>query len=165
MDELPDFFEDFFLEPGDAVGFDSPPLTSDLVRTAEAKLEVKLPSVYLLLLGIQNGGYVTRPLYPTTRPTSWADDHVYFDHLLGIGGDDGIDAELGSRHQIETWGYPDVGVVICSSGSTAFMLDYEECGRDGEPRVIWVDTDTSNEPDVLELAPNFVTFVSRLQGY
>ena len=43
------------------------------------------------------------------------------------------------------------------------MLDYSECGPQGEPRVIHVDTETfDEEPEVLVIAPDFETFVNGL---
>jgi SMI1 / KNR4 family (SUKH-1) len=83
---------------------------------------------------------------------------------MGIGGDWGIDSETGSAYLIAEWDYPDVGVVISSDGHTAFMLDYSKYGPDGEPRVIWVDTETGRgKPDLVVLAPDFGTFLTRLR--
>lgn len=165
MMERPDYYDDFFLDAGDAVGFDCPPFSIALARRAERALGYKLPASYLRLLDIRNGGHVTRPVYPTDRPTSWAPDHVYFDRVFGIGGEEGIDSPAGSRFLVEQWGYPRVGVVISSNGPTAFMLDYSECGPEGEPRVVYVDVEAGAEPEVILLAPDFETFLSRLVAY
>ena len=64
-----------------------PPLTDEAVREAENLLGMKLPATLLDLLRIQNGGVVRdeRCVYPTSEPTSWAEDQVPFDDLMGIG--------------------------------------------------------------------------------
>jgi hypothetical protein len=139
-----------------------PPLTDSMIAAAEESLAYRLPKAYIELLRIRNGGYLRRHCFPTTRRTSWSDDHVSFHFTYGIGGENGIDGKTGSRYLIREWDYPDVGVVISATGHTAFMLDYKKCGPQGEPRVIWVDVETGGKPDVLELAPDFVTFLAGL---
>ena len=96
-----------------------------------------------------------------SRPTSWARDHIQVSSLLGIGYDEGIDGELGSRYLVHEWGYPDIGLVIFdtpSGGHDSVMLDYRECGVLGEPRIVYVDED--REPIVVASA--FDEFVARL---
>ncbi|NUT99583.1 MAG: SMI1/KNR4 family protein [Saccharothrix sp.] len=125
--------------------YTGPPLTEDLVRGAEASLGVRLPRSYLALLGRRNGGTPRRRCAFTPFPTSWAPDHFEIRGLRGIGGKWGIDSpDLGSRYLVAEWGYPDVGVVICqlpSAGHDTVMLDYRECGPEGEPAVVYVDED------------------------
>ena len=133
-----------------------PPLTSEMVTQAEKTLGYKLPPSYLYVLRVKNGGYLTRTDFPTDRPTNWSNNHVSCFSLMGIGCEDGIDGETGSRYLIEEWEYPDTGVVISSEGHTAFMLDYGTCGPQGEPSVIYVDTDP--EIAVIPLAPDFAAF-------
>ena len=163
--ELPDYYQDLFLDSGDAIGFDCPALTPDLVALAELALGYKLPDAYVRLLEVRNGGYLTRPICPTDEPTAWAADHVYVDRICGIGGEDGIEAGMGSRFLIEEWGYPNVGVVFSSNGPTAFMLDYSECDIDGEPRVIYVHVDPGSAPNVILLADDFDGFLERLEPF
>ena len=43
------------------------------------------------------------------------------------------------------------------------MLDYTVCGPQGEPPVIWVDVQVGDEPEVVVLAPDFATFLSKLE--
>lgn len=70
-------------------------------------------------------------------------DHIAIGAIRGVGGDWGIDDEtLGSRYMVAEWGYPDIGVVICatpSGGHDTVMLDYRECGPQGEPSVAYID--------------------------
>ena len=63
------------------------PLTDPDVRRAEDELGVRLPRAYVEPLRVQNGGYVSHEFdaFPTSEPTSWADDHVWFRTLMGIG--------------------------------------------------------------------------------
>jgi len=161
MPKKPARFSDYF-DDGDEG--ECPPLTPKMVRDAERKLGYRLPTELVDLLKICNGGYLRRRYFPTTKCPRWAEDHVLFDQVMGIGGEDGIDGECGSNYLIAEWDYPDVGVVISSDGHTAFMLDYSKCGKDGDPRVIWVDVEGSrNGPTSVELAPNFASFLDRLR--
>ena len=154
--------EDFWGETED--GYTGPPLTPEAVRAAESVLGYKLPESYLRLLRVRNGGSPRRCCYPTVVRTSWAEDHIRITTLFGVGFERGIDGEHESRYMIREWGYPDVGVVIAdtpSAGHDTVMLDYSECGPQGEPRVIHVETE-SDEPVVTVLAPDFETFANGL---
>jgi hypothetical protein len=65
---------------------------------------------------------------------------------------------------IREWGYPDVGIFIGqtpSAGHDGIMLDYSECGRDGEPRIIHVDVE-GDKHQVQVLAPNLESFLRGL---
>lgn len=149
---------DFF--NNDTIGA-GPELTDDLVAQAEAKLGLRLPSSYVALLRQQNGGIPVRRCFPMTCPTSWAPDHIEVSMLLGIGFEQGIDGDLGSAYLVHEWGYPDIGIVIFdtpSAGHDTIMLDYSECGPNGEPRVVYVDEDRS----VLPVARDFASFVAAL---
>jgi hypothetical protein len=125
--------------------FTGPPLTQEAIGTAELHLGVRLPASYLALLAERNGGVPRLTCFPTAFPTSWASDHIGIDAILGIGGERGIDSPVGgSRYMVAEWGYPDIGVVIVdtpSGGHDTVMLDYSECGPDGEPAVVYVDED------------------------
>jgi hypothetical protein len=150
---------------GESDYFTGPHLTDEMIRAAEQLLGYKLPESYLRLIRVRNGGSPRRRCFPTQVPTSWAKDHIQISGIRGIGGEWGIDSEdLGSRYMIAEWGYPDVGIVIGetpSAGHDTVMLDYSECGPQGEPRVIHVETECA-EPEVLILAPDFETFVRGL---
>ena len=142
--------------------YTGPPVTPDAVGAAEVSLCVRLPASYVALLGERNGGSPNRRCFPTPFPTSWAPDHISIDAILGIGGEWGIDSEdLGSHYMVAEWGYPDVGVAICampSGGHDTVMLDYRECGSEGEPAVAYVDEDR----DPRQIASSFQAFVDGL---
>ena len=42
-----------------------------------------------------------------------------------------------------------------------FALDYRECGKDGEPKVVLVEQEWDFE--IVELAPDFETFIRSLR--
>jgi hypothetical protein len=138
-----------------------PRVTDKLVASAEKKLGYTLPTSYIELLKIRNGGYLAKTRFPTKKVPSWASDHVAFDVVSGIGGEESIDGETGSAYLIKEWGYPDVGIVISSDGHTAFMLDYRESGPKGEPRVLWVDAE--NPKANVVLADTFEDFLNKLE--
>ncbi len=137
-----------------------PPLTPEMVKQAEKTLGYKLPQSYLDALQEKNGAYLTCTAFPTDRPTNWANNHVCCQDLKGIGCEDGIDGSTGSQYLIDEWEYPNTGVVISCEGHTAFMLDYSLCGPQGEPSVVYVDTDP--ELEVIPLAADFATFIAGL---
>jgi hypothetical protein len=163
MSQSDDFWDDPF---DDSNYFTGPPLTEAMIQAAETTVGYKLPQSYLRLIRIKNGGSLKRDCFPTDVPTSWAKDHVALSGILGIGGEWGIDSKtLGSRKMIPEWGYPDVGIVVgeCpSAGHDVIMLDYSKCGHEGEPRVVHVETETSDAPEVLVLALDFETFLRGL---
>lgn len=132
------------LEFDESAFFTGPDLTDELISEAENRLGVRLPASYLDLLRRRNGGAPIRSCYPTPFPTSWADDHIDIGAILGLGGPWGIDTPgpLSSAAQIPEWGYPPIGVVICSTpsgGHDTVMLDYSVGGP--EPAVVYVDED------------------------
>jgi SMI1/KNR4 family protein SUKH-1 len=157
----PDFLVSFF---DTATHFTGHPLTDAMIRAAEAKLGYKLPEAYLQLLRVKNGGSPSRQCFPTGR-SGWADDHVRIISIRGVGFPRGIDSHYqGSRFMIEEWGYPDVGIYLAdtpSAGHDGIMLDYRECGPEGEPCVIHVDTE-ADAPEIQVLAPNVETFLRGL---
>jgi len=136
-------------------------LTDEMVREAERVLGVALPSALLDLLRVQNGGIVSadHDAFPTSRPTSWSEDHVPFDDLMGIGRRDGTTSLLDTPYLVEEWGMPAPLVLLSGDGHSWIGLDYRACGRDGEPSVAWFETDLDAE---LVLAADFRSFVEGL---
>ncbi len=145
--------------------FTGPALTAEAVADAEASLGYSLPAAYVELLRSRNGGCPRKDCFPTTKPTSWADDHIALSGIRGVGGEWGIDSPtLGSEVMIEEWGYPRVGIVVgeCpSAGHDAVMLDYSLCGPHGEPQVIHVEAERDS-PEITVLSPNFAEFIEGL---
>src|SRR5262249_32304824 len=118
--------------------------TPAMIATIEVELGFRLPVSYIELMQIQNGGIPRNTCYPTKVATSWAENHVAINGIMGIGRTKtySLCGELGSKFMQEEWGYPEFGICVCdcpSAGHDMIMLDYRKCGKDGEPQVIHVD--------------------------
>ncbi|MFD6280749.1 SMI1/KNR4 family protein [Streptomyces sp. NPDC060209] len=138
-----------------------PPLTDSVVQDAERQLGVRLPASLLEVLRIQNGGLVADPwnAFPTDVPTSWSENHVPLDDMMGIGRHEGQLSLLDSAYLVEEWGLPSPLVLLSGDGHCWIALDYRTGGERGEPSVTWFDVDGGTE---LPLATDFTTFVERL---
>lgn len=142
-----------------------PPPTAEVIRQVEKELGYKLPESYIALMQVQNGGFSKKSAFPTSTPTSWADDHIAIEGFLSIGWDKtySLCGKLGSRFMMEEWGYPDIGIAICdcpSAGHDMVFLDYRECGPQGEPKVVHIDQEADYE--ITPLADTFEAFVRGL---
>lgn len=146
---------------GDGLYGAQPPLTDAAVEDAERLLGVRLPTALLEVLRVRNGGVVADAwnAFPTDGPTSWSEDHVPFDEMMGIGREDGQVSLLDSAYLIEEWGLPSPLVLLSGDGHCWVALDYRACGRRGEPSVTWFDVEDGTE---LPLAADFRTFAERL---
>lgn len=136
-----------------------PPLTDEAVRRAEEILGVRLPQSYLRLLFRRNGGVLRHTCHPTSFRTSWAEDHFAVDVILGIGYEEGVDSC--SADLVIEWGYPEIGVVIGvtpAAGHDTVMLDYSDCGPQGEPAVAYIGEDRVPR----RIADSFGAFVDGL---
>lgn len=134
-------YEDLF---DDDLDYTGPALNETMIADAERSLGVRLPSGYLRLLRVRNGGLLRKGKVATDVPTSWDEDHFEVKWIMGIGGDEGIDAPQGSRYLIEEWEYPAISVVfaVCPSGGhDTVMLDYSKLNERGEPTVAYIDED------------------------
>lgn len=138
----------------------------ELISSVEEELGYKLPASYIELMRFQNGGLVDKSCFPTSEENSWADDHIAITGIMGIGREKtySICGELGSRFMIEEWGYPSDGVYVgdCpSAGHDMILLDYSNCGKEGEPAVVHVDQE--NDYKKIILAIDFETFIKGLK--
>jgi hypothetical protein len=141
------------------------PFTAELLASVEQELGYKLPAAYTELMQVHNGGIPVNTCFPTTQPTSWADDHIAITGIYGIGRTKpySLCGELGSPFMLEEWGYPAIGVCICdcpSAGHDMVMLDYSACGPQGEPTVVHVDQE--DDYAITYLAPDFESFIRGL---
>ena len=139
--------------------------TDELINSIEIELGYKLPASYKELIKMHNGGIPKRDCFPTTTPTSWAEDHVAITGIMGIGRNKiySLCGDLGSQFMIDEWGYPDTGVFICncpSAGHDMIMLDYSNCGKDGEPEVVHIDQEYDYRKTYL--AKDFESFIRGL---
>jgi len=139
--------------------YNHPPLTDDMVSFAEANLQVKLPTLFIDLLKIQNGGYTRGFAYPMTQKTTWAENHIPLSELFGIVVDDSLDSPqniLLSSYMTIEWGLPEKQVLLSGDGHWWITLDY----RTGEiPIVKWIDVECNEE---IEIAKSFEVFLNEL---
>lgn len=120
-----------------------PPLTPALIAAAEAALGLRLPAALLEALAVCNGGPLRRRALPEPRggrPLGLPD-------LDGLGYRQGIEADAQRRAE---WGFPQGCLAIHTDGPRAVMLDYRRCGPQGEPSVIWVNTDEERDGQPIE---------------
>jgi len=141
------------------------PFTEEELASIEQELGYKLPAAYVELMRTHNGGIPVNTQFPTSEPTSWADDHIAITGIAGIGHTKtySLCGELGSQFMLDEWGYPAIGVCICdcpSAGHDMVMLDYSACGPQGEPTVVHVDQEADYA--ITYLAPNFESFIRGL---
>ncbi|MBL0744421.1 SMI1/KNR4 family protein [Chryseolinea lacunae] len=143
----------------------SEPLTDDLIAGIEQELGYKLPASYIELMHSQNGGIPVHNGFRTTEVTTWGGKHIEIAGILGLGRTKAysVCGHSGSKFMIDDWGYPALGVYICTSpsaGHDMVLLDYSQCGKDGEPQVVHVDQESDYK--VTFVAKDFETFVRGL---
>ena len=137
----------------------------ELILSIEKELGYKLPVAYVELMKIHNGGIPFNTCFPTSKPTSWAADHIAISGVAGIGRTKtySLCGERGSQFMIDEWGYPEIGICVCncpSAGHDMIMLDYSACGKTGEPTVVHVDQESDYH--ITFLAENFESFIRGL---
>ena len=149
------------MRPSDFWGsnyYEHPPLTEEVISTAEALLGHRLPIAMLELLRVQNGGYTQGFAHPMNQPTTWAKDHVPLDDLAGI-----LQLEhhspmnmVRSPDMTKEWGLPPNQVLISGDGHYWITLDY----RNGpDPSVAWIDVECGED---IQIARTFSDFLDGL---
>ena len=144
-----------------------PPITDELVSEVERELGYKLPASYVEFMKLQNGGIPWNTNHRTQEATSWASDHVAISGLHSIGSEKtySLCGGLGSQFMIDEWEYPPIGVYFAncpSAGHDMLCLDYQECGPEGEPRVVHVDQEWDYK--VTFVAESFEAFIRGLEA-
>lgn len=145
---------------------EGPPLTDEMIERAEAVLGRSLPSSYVDLMRRCNGGYLRHSCVATSRPTSWAHDHVSVESILGIPAIDdngrfGTGAGvLCTPYMISEWGIPADVVLLDGDGHTWTALDYRAASEPDEPSVVWLDVELGDE---LTIASSFSEFLALLR--
>jgi len=157
-----DFWEDSEYAEKEYVGSE---ISQEMIDEVETKTGYKLPESYITLLKSQNGGFPRKTCFPTKEPTSWSENHVAITGILGLDSRKtySLLGSLGSEFMKSEWGYPDIGLYICdcpSGGHDMIALDYRDCGRDGEPKVVHIDQELDYK--VTELSPSFGDFIAGL---
>ena len=136
------------------------PINDELIKKAEEVLNVKLPESYINFLKEQNGGTLRLDVHPTSKPNSWADDHVNVSGLYGISFDENESSILESRYLIREWEMPENIILLSGDGHTWIALDYRNVAEN--PPVIFIDNEFE---EIIELAPNFESFLQNLTTY
>ena len=142
------------------------PITDEMIKSVQTELGYRLPKAYIELLRSQNGGIPLKTRHRTSRPTSWAKDHVAITGIYGLdrSKSSSLCGEFSSKFWMEEWEYPDIGIYFAdcpSAGHDMLCLDYRECGVDGEPKVVHVDQERDYE--VTPVADNFEAFIRGLE--
>ena len=146
----------------EAKKYDCGPLDDEMVKSAEDQLGFKLPAAYIYLMKKHNGGLLQKNYLAFKNEDGFSD----LEGIYGIG-----DKNYSINHQNKDKEDYEANLIsICSSnsGHSDIYLDYNECGPQGEPRVIAIDNELdmdglNAEPFVL--AKNFEDFISRLCDY
>lgn len=124
------------------------------IAKAEKKLGVILPDKYKKLILEQNGGYTVHNAFPTNHSNSWAEDHIQFNHLLGISEDEGI---MDSAYLIKEWELPEGLVLISGDGHTWVAMDYRKTKKN--PPIHYFDVEMEED---FKLADSFDEFIEGL---
>ncbi|MGJ5835040.1 SMI1/KNR4 family protein [Bacillus sp. G402] len=124
------------------------------IAKAEKKLGVTLPDTYKKLILEQNGGNTIHNAFPTTHSNSWAEDHIQFNHLLGIAAGEGI---MDSAYLIKEWELPEGLVLINGDGHTWVAMDYRKTKVN--PTIHYFDVEMEED---FKLADSFDEFIEGL---
>ncbi|KZO00481.1 SMI1/KNR4 family protein [Pseudobacillus badius] len=124
------------------------------IKQAEQFFSVKLPKEYIDILRVQNGGLIIYNAFPTTFETSWDDDSIYIDHIMGIGKKYGI---LENNHYLNEWDMPKGLILISGDGHSWIAFDYRNTKKN--PEIVYVDNE---EEKIFTLASSFKEFLSKL---
>jgi len=136
-----------------------PALEPGMREAEEATLGLQLPDSLIDALRPANGGRLRRTRVPGSN-TSRAPVRVR--DLSGIGYPEGLRL---SAALCREWDYPQPSLVLSSEGPTAVLLDYRRCGPQGEPAVVFVDTDheVDGRPAEWTLALDVGSFLASLR--
>jgi hypothetical protein len=125
--------------------------SDELIASIEEELGgLRLPAAYVELARMHNGGMLKR---------NW----ITGLYAIGRTSNHSLCGKTGSKFWEEEWGYPPVGVYIAdtlAAGHLMIALDYSECGKQGEPRVVCVNQE--GDYSITFVAPDFATFVREL---
>lgn len=136
--------------------YNHPPLTDNMIIKSEKDLGVKLPTLLIDLLRVQNGGYTKGFAFPMKEKTSWAENFVPLSELFGIVIDESINTAqniLQTQYMTEEWGVPQKQVLLCGDGHWWITLDY----RNGNnPSVRWIDTECNQDINVADSFDDFI---------
>lgn len=139
-----------------------PPVTVGVRRDEEARLGLRLPDALVEALSQTNGGRLRRTRLSGVHTSHRTRAGLQLRDLSGIGYAEGLRL---SQSLCEEWDYPGPALVLSSEGPSAVLLDYRRCGAEGEPAVVFVDTDheVDSRPAEWTLALDVGTFLAALR--
>jgi hypothetical protein len=142
-------------------------LTDDLLHKLEAALGYKLPAAYVEFMRVQNGGTPVNTCHATRTRTSWAEDHIAITgiYAAAFSPENSLCGTFGSKFWLEEWRYPRIGIYFAdcpSAGHDMLCLDYRDCVRSGEPRVVHIDQEIDYR--ITLVAPTFEAFIRGLKN-
>ena len=149
---------DFWKDGEWADSYLSDPVTDEVIQSVEEELGYKLPESYIALMRQHNGGCPKKNFVKGSG--------AIIEGIYGIGREksNSLCGGTGYSNWIDGWGYPAIGIPICdtfTAGHDMIFLDYSECGRDGEPKVVHIDQESDYE--LSPIAENFEEFIGLLQ--
>ncbi len=139
-----------------------PPATEAALRGFERRTGLVLPPALCAALQVSNGGRLRRSHLAGVQPTARWKRGLNLHNLGGVGYEEGLDW---SPTLVEEWGFPAPSLVLCHGGPWAMLLDYRRCGPEGDPPVVFCDTDHEVDGRPLEwtLAPSFAVLEAELR--
>ncbi|WP_339277152.1 SMI1/KNR4 family protein [Paenibacillus sp. FSL W8-0426] len=159
--EIGDFWDD---HAETAEQFVLAPPTDEQIAAVEEQLVFKLPTSYIKMMKLHNGGVPRYRYFPVSDADATEKRRIEISGMLGIGREKkhSLCGEAGSRFIIEQGGYPEIGVVLCEcpAESEVVMLDYRASGNAGEPEVVHIDKNQGYK--ITWLAPDVDTFIRGL---
>lgn len=136
--------------------YNHPELTDALIQNAEKELKVKLPSSFIDLLKIMNGGYTIGFLFPIKTETAWAGNYIPLPSLNGIVVDTDIETTLNildTPYMTKEWGLPEKQVLLSGDGHCWITLDYRNIDT---PTIRWIDVDAQEDVHVANSFEDFL---------
>lgn len=161
-------FTDFWEESEhSAEHYVSKPPTDELIAEIEQELGYKLPESYIWLMKQHNGGVLNWDrdgckIDWSEGHSEWTNNVVKVSRIMSIGREKTWSI-CGTVVQVQC--RPDIGVAIATTWDSADMiiLDYRECGKDGEPAVVCVDSNARH--GIWKLTDNFESFIRSLRNW
>ncbi|MDN4608565.1 SMI1/KNR4 family protein [Sporosarcina highlanderae] len=133
------------------------PATDEEITRVEQTLGRKLPSDFIQLLKIANGGIVkdTHQAFLVDFPIESGDHFILLEEIMGAN-EEGL---MLSDYFIEEWGLPGELVLFSGSGHAWVGFNYENREI---PNVAYVEPDEGNGNNFHVLADTFTEFMSKL---
>ncbi|WP_339254108.1 SMI1/KNR4 family protein [Sporosarcina sp. FSL W8-0480] len=133
------------------------PATDEEIKNVEQTLGRKLPSDFLQLLKIANGGIVkdTYQAFPVDFSIESGDQFIVIEEIMGAN-EEGL---MMSNYFIKEWDLPEELVLFSGSGHAWVGFNYKN--REF-PSVVYVEPDDGNGNNFHVIADTFTEFVSKL---